>query len=60
MTSEIFGKISTSDLDAAMLSWGASLPDFAIASLDATAAFLNAALPKNRVVVLRPPTILCS
>ena len=62
MTSEIFGKISTSDLDAAMLrfllSWGASLPDFAIASLDVTAAFLNAALPKNRVVVLRPPTIL--
>ena len=62
MTSEIFGKISTSDLDAAMLrfllSWGASLPDFAIASLDVTAAFLNAALPRNRVVVLRPPTIL--
>ena len=62
MTNEIFGKISTSDLDAAMLrfllSWGASLPDFAIASLDVTAAFLNAALPRNRVVVLRPPTIL--
>ena len=58
MTSEIFCKISTSDLDAAMLrfllSWGASLPDFAIASLDVTAAFLNAALPRNRVVVLRP------
>ena len=41
-----------------LLSWGASLPDFAIASLDVTAAFLSAALPKNRVVVLRPPTIL--
>ena len=41
-----------------LLSWGASLPDHAIASLDITAAFLNAALPKGRVVVLRPPTIL--
>ena len=62
MTSEIFGKISASDLVAAMLrfplSWGASLPDFAIASVDVTAAFLNAALPRNRVVVLRPPAIL--
>ena len=61
-TSEIYGKISTTDLDAAMLrfllSWGASSSSHAIASLDVTAAFLNAALPEGMVVVLRPPTIL--
>ena len=61
-TSEIYGKISTTDLDAAMLRflllWGASSSSHAIASLDVTAAFLNAALPEGMVVVLRPPTIL--
>ena len=61
-TSEVSGKISTTDLDATMLrfllSWDASLPDHVIASLDITAAFLNAVLPKGRVVVLRRPTIL--
>ena len=29
-----------------------------LASLDVTAAFLNAALPEGRMVVLQPPTIL--
>ena len=61
-THETYGKISTSDLDAAMLrfllSWSASSSNNCIASLDITAAFLNAALPEGRVVVLRPPTIL--
>ena len=45
-THETFGKISTTDLDTAMMrylvSWGASSPDFTLASLDVTAAFLNA------------------
>ena len=41
-----------------LLSWGASSSSHAIASLDVTAAFLNAALPEGMVVVLRPPTIL--
>ena len=48
-THETFGKISTTDLDTAMMrylvSWGASSPDFTLASLDVTAAFLNAPLP---------------
>ena len=61
-THEVYGKISTSDLDAAMLrfllSWSASSSNNCLASLDVTAAFLNAALPEGRVVVLRPPTIL--
>ena len=50
-TSEINGKIFTTDLDAAMLrfllSWGSSSSSHAIASLDVTAAFLNAALPEG-------------
>ena len=41
-----------------LVSWGASSPDFTIASLDVTAAFLNAPLPEGRVVVLKPPSIL--
>ena len=41
-----------------LLSWGASSPSHATASLDVTAAFLNAALPEGLVVVLRPSTIL--
>ena len=41
-----------------ILSWSASSSDFATASLDVTAAFLNAPLPKGRIVVLRPPTVL--
>ena len=41
-----------------LVSWAASLPNFCLASLDVTAAFLNAPLPTGRVVVLRPPTIL--
>ena len=41
-----------------ILSWSASSPDFALATLDVTAAFLNAPLPPGRIVVLRPPTIL--
>ena len=61
-THETFGKISTTDLDTAMMrylvSWGASSPDFTLASLDVTAAFLNAPLPEGRVVILKPPNIL--
>ena len=61
-THETFGKISTTDLDTAMMrylvSWGASSPDFTLASLDVTAAFLNAPLPEARVVILKPPNIL--
>ena len=41
-----------------ILSWSASSSDFATASLDVTAAFLNAPLPKGRIVALRPPTVL--
>ena len=41
-----------------LVSWGASSPDFTIASLDVTAAFLNVPLPEGRVVVLKPPSIL--
>ena len=53
-------EISTSDLDAAMLrfcSWSASSSNNCLASLDVTAAFLHAALPEGRVVVLRPSTM---
>ena len=61
-TDETFGRTSTTDLDTGMLrylvSWAASLPNFCLASLDVTAAFLNAPLPTGRIVVLRPPTIL--
>ena len=61
-TQDIYGRISTTDLDTAMLrfmlSWGASSSDHEMASLDITAAFLNAELPPGRVVVLRPPSIL--
>ena len=41
-----------------ILSWAASSRFNTIASLDVTAAFLNADLPPGRVVVLRPPTVL--
>ena len=41
-----------------IISWAASLPDFSLATLDVTAAFLNAPLPAGRIVVLHPPTIL--
>ena len=61
-TQNIYGRTSTTDLDTAMLrfilSWGASSSDHEMASLDITAAFLNAELPPGRVVVLRPPSIL--
>ena len=61
-TDEVFGKTTTTDLDCGMMryiiSWAASLPDFSLATLDVTAAFLNAPLPAGRIVVLRPPTIL--
>ena len=61
-TQDIYGRTSTTDLDTAMLcftlSWGASSSDHEMASLDITAAFLNADLPPGRVVVLRPPSIL--
>ena len=61
-THETFGRVSTTDLDTAMMrylvSWGASSPDFTLASLDVTAAFLNAPLPEGRVVILKPPNIL--
>ena len=40
-----------------LLSWRASSSDYAIASLNGTAAFLNAPLPKGRIVVLRPPSV---
>ena len=61
-TQETYGRTSTTDLDAGMLryllSWSASDPSSAVTSLDVTAAFLNAALPPGRIVILRPPTIL--
>ena len=61
-TQDIYGRTSTTDLDTQvlrfMLSWGASSTDHKMASLDITAAFLNAELPPGRVVVLRPPSIL--
>ena len=61
-TAETYGKVSTTDLDTAMmrylLSWGASSSSHAVAFLDVTAAFLNAPLPPGQVVVMRPPTIL--
>ena len=61
-TAKAYGKVSTTDLDTAMmrylLSWGAPSSSHAVASLDVTAAFLNAPLPPGRVVVMRPPTIL--
>ena len=61
-TQDVYGRTSTTDLDAAMfrfiLSWTASSYDHSLASLDITAAFLNAELPPGRIVVLRPPTIL--
>ena len=57
-----YGKITTTDLDTCMLrcilSWAASSRLNTIASLDVTAAFLNADLPPGRVVVLRRPTVL--
>ena len=61
-TQDTYGKITTTDLDTCMLrfllSWAASTRSNTIASLDVTAAFLNADLPPGRIVVLRPPTIL--
>ena len=61
-TQDIYGRTSTTDLDTQMLrfilSWGASSSEHKMASLDITAAFLNAELPPGRVVVLRPPSIL--
>ena len=61
-THETFGRVSTTDLDTAMMhclvSWGASTSDFTLVSLHVTAAFLNAPLPEGRVVILKPPTIL--
>ena len=61
-TQDVYGRTSTTDLDTQMLrfilSWGASSTDHKMASLDITAAFLNAELPPGRVVVLRPPSIL--
>ena len=61
-TAETYGKVSTTDLDTAMmrylLSWGASSSSHAVASLDVTAAFLNAPLSPGRVVVMKSPTIL--
>ena len=61
-TADTCGRVSTTDLDAAMLryilSWAASSPDYALATLDVTAAFLNAPLPPGRIVVLSPPSIL--
>ena len=41
-----------------IISWAASLPNFSLASLNVTAAFLNAPFPTGRIVVFRPPTIL--
>ena len=61
-TKDTYGKITTTDLDTCMLrfilSWAASSRFNTIASLDVTAAFLNADLPPGRVVVLRRPTVL--
>ena len=61
-TPEIYGKVSTCDLDAPMLrlllSWSAPSSSSCTASLDVTAAYLNAALPEGGIVLLRPPTIL--
>ena len=39
-----------------LVSWAASLPNFCLASLDVTAAFLNAPLPTGRIGVLRSVT----
>ena len=56
------GRAPTTDLDTAMLRYllsrEASSSDFAIASLEVIAAFLNAPLPKGRAAVLRPSTVL--
>ena len=41
-----------------IFSWAASSPDYALATLDVAAAFLNAPLPLGRTVVLRPQSIL--
>ena len=41
-----------------ILSWAALSSQNAVASLDITAAFLNAELPARRTVILRPPSIL--
>ena len=41
-----------------LVSRGGAPPDFTFASLDVTAAFLNAPLPEGRDVVLKPPYIL--
>ena len=61
-TADTYGRVSTTNLETAMLpyilSWAASLPDYALATLDVTAAFLNAPLPPGRIVALRPPSIL--
>ena len=50
------------DLDTSMLwcilSWAAASSQNAVASLDITAAFLNAELLAGRTVILRPPSIL--
>ena len=62
-THEPYGRTAKTDLDTAMMrylvSWGASSSDFTIASLDVTAAFLNAPFPEGQVAVLKPPLILC-
>ena len=61
-TDDTFGKITTTDLDSWMLRfllfWGASTRKNVIATLNVTAAFLNADLPPGRIVVPKPPTIL--
>ena len=63
-TAETYGKVSTTDLDIAMmrylLSWDASSSSHAVASLDVTAAFLNAPSSPGRAVVTRPPPFFTS
>ena len=48
---DTYGCVSTADLDTALLryilSWSASSPDNPLATLDVTAAFLNAPLPNR-------------
>ena len=61
-TQKTYDRTSTTDLDGGMLRYllsrSAANPPSADTSLDVTAAFLDAALPRGRILILRPPTIL--
>ena len=65
---ETMGQTSTTDLDSQLLRWliswhamnakGAHDADTLVASVDISTAFLNSAIPPDRVVLVRPPKIL--